>query len=49
MAQELQEGTEPAIANQGDLYRVRSMDIVSPEGDFQKFMDVFTDEAKAKA
>jgi len=49
MAQELQEGTEPAIANQGDLYRVRSMDIVSPEGDFQRFMDVFTDEAKAKA
>ncbi len=49
MAQELQEGEEPAIVNQGDLYRVRSMDIVSPEGDFQKFMDVFTDEAKAKA
>jgi hypothetical protein len=49
MAQELQEGTEPAIVNRGDLYRVRSMDIVSPEGDFQKFMDVFTDEAKAKA
>jgi phthalate 4,5-dioxygenase oxygenase subunit len=49
MAQELQEGIEPAIVTQGDLYRVRSMDIVSQEGDFQQFMEVFTDEAKAQA
>jgi hypothetical protein len=49
MAQELQEGIEPAIVTQGDLYRVRSMDIVSQEGDFHQFMEVFTDEAKAQA
>lgn len=49
MAQELQEGIEPAIVSKGDLYRVRSLDIVSPEGDFKKFMDVFTEEAKAQA
>jgi hypothetical protein len=49
MAQDLQEGIEPSIATNGDLYRVRSLDIVSQENDFQKFLDEFSDEAKAKA
>ena len=48
MAQDLQEGIEPAIAHQGDKYRVRSLDIVSPEGDFKKFIDIFSEEARAK-
>ena len=48
MAQELQEGIEPAIVTNGDIYRVRSLDIVSKEGDFQKFLGIFTEEAKAQ-
>ena len=48
MARDLQEGIEPAIATNGDLYRVRSLDFISPEGDFQKFMGLFTEEAKAQ-
>ena len=48
MARDLQEGIEPAIAHQGDKYRVRSLDIVSPEGDFNKFIEFHADEAKAK-
>ena len=47
MARDLQEGIEPAIATNGDLYGVRSLDIISTEGDFQTFMGLFTDEAKA--
>ncbi len=48
MARDLQEGIEPAIAHQGDKYGVRSMDIVSPEGDFLKFMELHGDAGKAK-
>ena len=48
MARDLQEGIEPAIAHQGDKYGVRSMDIVSPEGDFIKFMELHGDAGKAK-
>ena len=48
MARDLQEGIEPAIAHQGHKYGVRSMDIVSPEGDFNRFMEVHGDAGKAK-
>jgi phenylpropionate dioxygenase-like ring-hydroxylating dioxygenase large terminal subunit len=48
MARDLQEGIEPAIAHQGAKYGVRSMDIVSPEGDFTKFMELHGDAGKAK-
>ncbi len=38
LAQELQMGTEPAAARKGSAYRVRALDVVSPEGDIDRLM-----------
>ncbi|MDE3078141.1 MAG: aromatic ring-hydroxylating dioxygenase subunit alpha, partial [Chloroflexota bacterium] len=48
-ARDLQAGVEPFAATQGNLYRVRSMDLVSPEPDLGRMLEVHGAEALAPA
>jgi phenylpropionate dioxygenase-like ring-hydroxylating dioxygenase large terminal subunit len=48
MAQALQNGVEPSEALQPEIYHVRAIDMVSPEPDFLRFMDLFAEEAVGK-
>jgi len=48
LARELQEGKEPYAPHHGDVYRVRPIDIVSPEADFATLYDKHHDLSLAK-
>ena len=48
MVNDLGRGIEPFTALHGDLYKVRSLDIVSPEGEFDKLLDRHTAEMVAQ-
>jgi predicted RecB family nuclease len=48
MARDLQAGIEPVEALRPDIYNVRAVDMVCPEGDFLRFMDLYADEAVGK-
>ena len=48
MARELQEGNEPTAAQQGDLYHVRAIDVVSEESTLGGVLDKHADIAVAK-
>ena len=44
LARALQQGQEPFAATHGDAYRVRSLDVVDPEGDFEAFLSKYDNE-----
>jgi hypothetical protein len=48
MARDLEEGIEPVEAVQPDIYNVRAVDMVCPEDDFFRFMDLYAEEAVGK-
>jgi phthalate 4,5-dioxygenase len=48
MAGHLQDGVEPAQALRPEIYNVRAVDMVCPEDDFFRFMEVYSDEAVGK-
>jgi hypothetical protein len=48
MARDLQHGIEPTAALRPSIYNVRAVDMVSKESDFERFMDVYADEALGK-
>jgi phenylpropionate dioxygenase-like ring-hydroxylating dioxygenase large terminal subunit len=45
MARDLQRGIEPSAALQPEIYNVRAVDMVCPEGDFLRFMELYAEEA----
>jgi phenylpropionate dioxygenase-like ring-hydroxylating dioxygenase large terminal subunit len=45
MARDLMQGTEPTAALQPEIYNVRAVDMVSPESDFFRFMELYAEEA----
>jgi hypothetical protein len=45
----LQEGQTPHAASNPDVFRVRSLDVVSPQGDFQGLMEEYAEETVARA
>ncbi len=49
LARELQEGQTPHAASNPDVFRVRSLDVVSPQGDFQGLMEEYAEETVARA
>jgi phenylpropionate dioxygenase-like ring-hydroxylating dioxygenase large terminal subunit len=48
MARALQDGVEPSEALQPEMYNVRAIDMVCPEPDFFRFMDLYAEEAVGK-
>lgn len=48
MARDLQNGIEPTAALQPEIYNVRAVDMVSPEDDFRRFMDLYAEAALGK-
>jgi nitrite reductase/ring-hydroxylating ferredoxin subunit len=48
MAHNLEAGIEPIEALQPDIYNVRAVDMVCPEDDFFRLMDVYAEEAVGK-
>jgi phenylpropionate dioxygenase-like ring-hydroxylating dioxygenase large terminal subunit len=48
MARALQDGIEPSEALQPEMYNVRAIDMVCPEPDFLRFMDLYAEEAVGK-
>jgi phthalate 4,5-dioxygenase len=48
MARDLEEGIEPVEALQPEIYNVRAVDMVCPEDDFFRFMDLYAEEAVGK-
>jgi hypothetical protein len=44
----LEDGIEPVEALQPEIYNVRAVDMVSPEDDFFRFMDLYAEEAVGK-
>ena len=48
MAHDLAEGIEPVAALQPEIYNVRAVDMVCPEDDFFRFMDLYAEEAVGK-
>jgi phthalate 4,5-dioxygenase len=48
MARALQDGVEPNEALQPEMYNVRAIDMVCPEPDFLRFMDLYAEEAVGK-
>ena len=49
LAKDLQKGIEPYAPHNGDLYRVRPIDVMSDEGDFNRVFEQHKDLATAKA
>ena len=49
MARDLAEGIEPVGALKPDIYNVRAVDMVRPEDDFFRFMDLYAAEAVGKS
>ena len=45
MARDLQHGIEPSAALQPEIYNVRAVDMVCPEADFLRFMELYAEEA----
>jgi phthalate 4,5-dioxygenase oxygenase subunit len=45
MARDLQDGIEPTAALRPEGYNVRAVDMVAPESDFFRFMDLYADAA----
>jgi phthalate 4,5-dioxygenase oxygenase subunit len=45
MALDLQDGIEPSEALRAEIYNVRAVDMVCPEDDFFRFMDLYADAA----
>jgi phthalate 4,5-dioxygenase len=48
MARDLADGIEPVEALQPEIYNVRAVDMVCPEDDFLRFMDLYGEEAVGK-
>ena len=48
MARDLADGIEPVEALQPEIYNVRAVDMVCPEDDFFRFMDLYAEEAVGK-
>jgi hypothetical protein len=48
MARDLQKGIEPTAALRPEIYHVRAVDLVCPEADFFRFMDLYAEEARGK-
>jgi hypothetical protein len=48
MARDLAEGIEPVEALEPDIYNVRAVDMVCPEDDFLRFMDLYAEQAVGK-
>jgi hypothetical protein len=48
MARDLQDGIEPVEALRPEVYNVRAVDMVCPEDDFFRFMDLYADAALGK-
>lgn len=48
MARDLQNGIEPSAALDPTIYNVRAVDMESKEADFDRFMDVYADEARGQ-
>jgi phthalate 4,5-dioxygenase len=48
MALDLQDGIEPSEALRAEIYNVRAVDMVCPEDDFFRFMDLYADAAVGK-
>jgi phthalate 4,5-dioxygenase len=48
MARDLEEGIEPVEALRPEIYNVRAVDMVCPEDDFFRFMDLYGEEAVGK-
>jgi phthalate 4,5-dioxygenase oxygenase subunit len=48
MARDLEDGIEPIAALQAEIYNVRAIDMVCPEDDFFRFMDLYAKEAVGK-
>jgi phthalate 4,5-dioxygenase oxygenase subunit len=48
MARDLEEGIEPVAVLQPEIYNVRAIDMVCPEDDFFRFMDLYAEEAVGK-
>lgn len=49
LAKDLQNGIEPYAPHNGDLYRVRPIDVMSDQGDFNRVFEQHKDLATAKA
>jgi hypothetical protein len=47
LARELQEGIEPVAAQQGDMYHIRAIDVVSSESDIANVLEKHGDIALA--
>jgi phthalate 4,5-dioxygenase len=48
MARDLQDGIEPVTALQPEIYHVRAVDMLCPEDDLFRFMEVYAEEAVGK-
>jgi phthalate 4,5-dioxygenase oxygenase subunit len=48
MARDLEAGVEPIEALRPEIYNVRAVDMVCPEDDFFRFMDLYAEEAVGK-
>jgi phthalate 4,5-dioxygenase oxygenase subunit len=48
LASDLQDGIEPVEALRPEIYNVRAVDLVCPEADFFRFMEVYAAEARGK-